>query len=912
MSSNVALRTFVAVAALTVLHLPVESGMPTKITSIEGITEYELDNGVKILLFPDPSKPTVTVNMTVFVGSRHEGYGEAGMAHLLEHMLFKGTPDHQNIPKALQDRGARFNGTTWLDRTNYYETLPASDDNLEFAIRLEADRLINSTVKAEDLASEFSVVRNEFERGENNPSRILFQKIVSAAFDWHNYGKSTIGNRADIERVPIDNLRAFYRKYYQPDNVMVVVAGRFDNETALNYVNKYFGSIERPERELPQTYTIEPDQDGERLVTLRRVGNVNLVGTLYHIPSGAHPDFVPIDVLESVLTAAPAGRLYKALVETRKAASISGGAFALHDAGMIRFMAEVAPEVPAENVLETMIDIVEGIGDTEITKDEVERARERLLKIREQSSAESANVAIELSEWAAQGDWRLYFLYRDRLEKVTVEQVQAVAKKYFLRSNRTAGLFIPTESPARVSVPPTPDLAEMIGDYKGRAVADLGEAFDVTPANIDRRTEVTELSTGLKVALLPKDTRGDTVKLQLNLRYGNLQALQNKGKAAELLGSMLMRGTEKLTRQEFQDELNKNRIQMSASGIPGVVSFNVQTTREKLPAALKLLTQAVREPAFPENELETLKQARISAYEQQKSDPSALASVTVSRAMSPYEPGDPRYVATPAEEVELTKAVSIGDIRSLYEDYVNGQVGELSVVGDFDPAEILSAFESMLGDWKQQHEFARLPRTGDVDIEGREVTIDTPDKPNATYFAGTVFPMRDDHPDYPALVIGNFVLGAGSLSSRLGNRVRQQEGLSYGVASTVRANAIDERTIFYMYAIANPANVPQLKSVMIEEAQRLLKEGVTEEELAAAKSGYLQKAEVTRTQDASLARSLANNLFVDRTMAFTGQQEEQIRDLTKAEVDAALRKYIDLKKLVIAVAADTAQIKGAE
>lgn len=223
-----------------------ESAAPEKITSIEGITEYHLENGLKVLLFPDSSRPRVTVNMTVFVGSRHEGYGETGMAHLLEHMLFKGTPTHKDIDKLMQERGARFNGTTWVDRTNYYETLPASPENLEFAIRFEADRLVNSYVKREDLVSEMTVVRNEFEMGENSPTQILSQRVVATAYEWHNYGKSTIGNRSDIERVPIDNLQAFYKKHYQPDNVMLVVAGQFDESAALQHIQKYFGAIPRP------------------------------------------------------------------------------------------------------------------------------------------------------------------------------------------------------------------------------------------------------------------------------------------------------------------------------------------------------------------------------------------------------------------------------------------------------------------------------------------------------------------------------------------------------------------------------------------------------------------------------------------------------------------------------------------
>src|SRR5215212_4491319 len=214
-----------------------------KVATVEGVTEYRLANGARVLLYPEPSRPTVTVNLTVLVGSRHEGYGEAGMAHLLEHMVFKGTPTFPQVPKALRDHGANFNGTTNVDRTNYFETMPATEENVRFGIRLEADRLVNSHVKREDLVSEMTVVRNEFERGENSPAGVLSQRIEATAFEWHNYGKSTIGNRSDIERVPIENLQAFYKKFYQPDNAVLIVAGKFDEPRALEFVEKYLGAI---------------------------------------------------------------------------------------------------------------------------------------------------------------------------------------------------------------------------------------------------------------------------------------------------------------------------------------------------------------------------------------------------------------------------------------------------------------------------------------------------------------------------------------------------------------------------------------------------------------------------------------------------------------------------------------------
>lgn len=877
-----------------------------KITSIEGITEYRLKNGVRVLLFPDSSKSTVTVNLTLFVGSRHEGYGETGMAHLLEHMLFKGTPDHPNIPKALQDRGADFNGSTWFDRTNYYETLPASDENLEFALKLEADRMVNSYVKAEDLASEMTVVRNEFERGENMPASILEQRMMAVAYEWHNYGKSTIGNRADIERVPIDRLKNFYKKFYQPDNAMVVIAGRFDPETALRYVEKYFGSLKTPDRQLETTYTEEPAQDGERSVTLQRVGDVAVVAALYHVPSAGHEDFASLEVLQNIMTLAPSGRLYKALVETKKAANVDGSVYPLHDPGVIQFQAEVAQGNDPNVVLGAMLDTIDQVVAKGVTEEEVERARQRLLKNRELSAADSTQIAVELSEWAAMGDWRLYFLRRDRLEQVTAESVQRVAAKYLTQNNRTVGVYLPTKESKRAEVPPTPDLAAVIGDYKGREDLALGEEFDVSPEAIEKRTVRTTVGSGIKAALLEKRTRGKTVIARLTLRYGNEKNLQGKQKAAEFLPTMMMRGTKNLTRQQIQDELDKNRAQLAVSGNPGEVTFVIQTKRESLPQVFDLLRQIVREPSLPESELEILKQAQLASYEKQLTDPQSLAVNAARRRITPYPKGDPRYVPTIPEQIEFVKALKRDDVANLYEEFLSGQAGEFTVVGDFSKDEVLPLVNKFLADWKSEQPYAHIPRSGKVGDTSGDLVIETPDKANATYFATLALPMRDDNPDYAPLVIGDFILGGGTLSSRLGDRVRQKDGLSYGVGSRFDALALDDRATFYMYAIANPQNMDKVKSAISEELDRLIAGGVNSNELDQAKQAYLQGKEVERTDDANLAQILENTSYANRTMKHYAELEQEVLGLTPKSVQAALKRHIDPKGLFVVTAGDFA------
>ena len=880
--------------------------MPKQIRSIEGITEYELDNGLKVLLFPDVSKPLVTVNLTVFVGSRHEGYGEAGMAHLLEHMVFKGTPDHKDIPKLLKERGARMNGTTWLDRTNYYETLPASDENLEFALRLEADRMVNSYIKGEDLESEMTVVRNEFESGENNPFRILMQRMFSGAYEWHNYGKSTIGNRADIERVPVANLKEFYKRFYQPDNAMLVVAGKFEPEKALGLIQKYFGALPRPDRKLNDTYTEEPAQDGDRLITLRRVGDVPMAGVAYHIPAGGHPDFAAVDVLTTVLSSDNGGRMYEGLVKKQRAAAVFGASFALHDPGIVMFGAQAAQGIEANDLLLGIIDTTEGTVEGGYTEKEVERAKQELLKQRELSVAESKGIAIELSDWAAQGDWRLFFLYRDRLEKVTVDDVNRVAAKYLIQNNRTAGMFEPTKEPARASIPSTPDLAEMIGDYKGREQIAQGEAFDADPLAIEGRINRTTLSSGIKVALLPKKTRGETVNLRLILRYGNLDVFKGKAPVARVMGSMMMRGTANLSRQEIKEALDRYRAELSVSGSPGELAVSLKTVRGNLAPVLELVKEILRTPSFPRDELELLKESRLASAEQRLTDPTSIASNTVQRKVSVYDADDPRYIPSLTEEIERIKSVTIEQVKELYASALAAQHGELTVAGDFSADEIIPIVDDFTKGWEADVDYKRIPAKAVENEKGDQQKVNTPDKAQATFFAAMTLPLRNDHPDYAALTLGNYILGGGALSSRLGNRVRQDEGLSYGVASSFQASAIDERSIFYIYAIVNPDNADKLNEVIHEEVNKLLKDGITEEELTSMKQGFLQDQERRRTEDATLVRLMGTHLLTGRTMQFTADFEETFSKLTVDDVNNALRSHIKPERLYVVIAGDFA------
>src|SRR5260370_28479931 len=348
------------ILAFTAFSQPLPQGA-RKITAVEGITEYALPNGFRVLLFPDSSKPNVTVNMTYLVGSSLEGYGETGMAHLLEHMLFLQTKTRKDVKQELKDHGAEMNGSASWDSTNYFETLNATDENLKFALELEAERMVNSKIEKALLDKEMTVVRNEFEMRENSPEGMLIQRALETAYTWHNYGKLPIGNRSDIENVPIHKLAAFYQKYYNPDNALLPIAGKFDEAKTLAHVAALFDPIPRPTRTLEQTYTVEPTHDAERSITLRRVGDSQGLMVVYHVPAGSHPDDAALNALAGVLGDSPSGRLYKALVDNKKAVGASMGVEDLHDPSVMMASVKLKTDQSLDEARQILLKIVEGL-----------------------------------------------------------------------------------------------------------------------------------------------------------------------------------------------------------------------------------------------------------------------------------------------------------------------------------------------------------------------------------------------------------------------------------------------------------------------------------------------------------------------------------------------------------------------
>ena len=865
----------------------------TAVTTVEGIAEYRLANGLQILLVPDAAKPTTTVNVTYRVGSRHESYGETGMAHLLEHLIFKGTPTQTNLLAEFSRRGLRANGTTSFDRTNYFASFATSDENLRWYLAWQADAMLNSRIARSDLDTEMTVVRNEMERGENDPNRVTIFQALASMYQWHNYGKSTIGARADVENVDIARLQAFYRRYYQPDNATLIVAGSFDSAKTLAWIAESFGAIARPQRVLQPTYTLDNAQDGERSVAVRRVGGAPVIYVGYHGPAASHPDFAAAEMLVQVLGSTPSGRLHKRLVPTRLAASASGFTWGLAEPGPIFFSAQLAPAQDVAKAQAEMLATLESLAAEPVTAAELERARSEWLAGWDLGFTDPERIGVALSSAISHGDWRLYFLARDQVRAVTLADVQRVATQRLLASNRTIATYLPTESPQRAPAPSQVDVAGLVKDYRGDPSVTQAEAFDPTPANLDARTQRFTLASGMKVALLPKGARGRLVNARLSMRYGDVQSLADRTSVARFTAALIDKGGAGLTREQLRDELTRLRAQVSFSAGRQSLNASIVTTRDNLPEVIALVGRLLREPAFAAEALEETRRQALVAIERDRKEPGALLANTLSRHANPYPSGDIRATPSFDELAQRVAAVTPADLRAFQRRFYSAADAEFGAAGDLDVEATRAALQAAFGDWRAPLD-GRLPFTRAPDPfvapKPQTFTLATPDKQNANLQVVLDLAIADTDPQYPALLLANHIFGAGG-ASRLWGRIREKEGLSYDVRSGIDWSAFEANSRWTASAIYAPQNRARVEAALREEIERSLQGGFTQAELDQARGGLLNFRRLARAQDAGIASALASNLYLQREFVWQQKTDDAIAALTLESVNAAWRRY---------------------
>jgi zinc protease len=867
----------------------------------QGVFAYQLANQLRVLLIPDQTKSSFLLQVVYAVGSAQESYGERGMAHLLEHLLFKGSPKHPELVKELKGRGAQYNATTFVDRTQYYESLPADDPKaLSWALEMEADRMVNAFIAKKDLDSEMSVVRNEFENNENSGELATLLRTFSTAYLWHNNGNPTIGVRSDIENVKIERLQAFYQKYYQPDQATLILSGKIEPKDALKKIQASFGKLKKPTRIVEPIYTIEPPQEGERRVLVRKPGANRLWVAAYHIPASGDVDESALEVLAPILADVPTGVLYEELVKPGLALSVQTQVMMFKDPGLFLIGVEFPKEKDPGQIEKIIDERLARLGlepDTIFTAARVSKHRERMLKQLELALHDSHALAQALVDSVSLGDYRIFFKQKQELAEVGPQDVARVFKHYFKKSNRTVGLFEPEEQPDLVKVRGRVDLGQRLAGFVAESSVEQGEDFDATPDAIEKRVKRIQLRPGLELALLSKKTRGRVVNVQGQFRMGTLESLKGKRTAAQMAGRLYQRAAKNLNEDQIKDLTTQARAQLLISGGPDTFHFALETIREKLPEALRLASRLLREAEFPEAEFEREKRAWISELQGIEKDPQGAAGLLLSRTLHPYPAGDVRASLTVDAKIAEIQALSREDVKAFYEQWVGADHAQIGIIGDFDQEEASQLLSSLLGDWHAPQKVERVPEQF-FDGNGSTQTLTLLGREGAVVLGGLTLPMNEDHPDALALQIAVKALGGSGMHSRLAARLRQKEGLSYGVYAQLRLSAFDPEGMVALSATFAPKNRAQVERALKEVLNDVRVNGLTQKEINLEVDAMGRELKQALGNDGHLLSVLLRGLETGKKVTYLSDRLVKAQKLTAEDVTNAYRKWILPEKIL--------------
>lgn len=878
------------------------------IQSSGGIEEYKMSsNGLTILLMEDHSAPVVTFMVTYHVGSRNEAIGHTGSTHLLEHMMFKGSRRFNKkrgtaIWTVLQNVGARINATTWLDRTNYFELLPS--EHLETAIAIEADRMRNAFLRDEDRQPEMTVVRNEFERGENDPFDALDKNIWATAYQAHPYHHSTIGWRSDIENVSTERLREFYNTYYWPNNATATIIGDFEKEDALKLVKKYFGRNKKSPDAIPKVYTTEPTQEGSRRLTIKRKGETGIVGVAHKSPPGLGEDTYSLQVLSKILGGGKSSRLYRTIIDKGLATGMYMWDFPFKDNGLFITYVFMTPGTEHAKVEALILDEYENIKNNGVDNEEIGRAKAQINSEMAFSRDGSYSIASALNEAIAIGDWKFYTTYSEKIAAVTAEDIKNVANKYLLEDQSTTGYFIPEIDGGGGKQKAGQNVHQPL-HYRQKAFAETTAENNMSTQqnNAPQQTAIaSQIITSSPVNGMVLKTMNtpikDVVTIKGSILGGDEFSPNDNAAVADLTANMLDEGTLNHTKFEISEKLESVGASLNFTSDKYRVRFNARCLKKDVPLVIALLGEQLRLPAFNESDLKNLIKRRVGSLQRAKENTRTQASGNFKRII--YPEGHPNYARKIDDEIAAVNKTTVEDLNAFHKD--NYGLGEMLVVavGDVDNNVFSKALQDAFGNWHRPGLTIQPPSASANDVASTIQYITMKDKTSVDMFLGVPVGIDNKHEDYYALMVGNYILG-GNFAARLMQTVRDQMGLTYGIYSSVRGVSNGNDGYWSIWGTFAP-NLLQQGKKAAEDQIKAWVAGVQDEELTAKKETITGSYKVGLATTGGLSGQILRNTERGYADSMLDEYPSIIQKLTLEEINGAIQKYIDLEKLVIVAA----------
>lgn len=914
------MKLFLSLVASTFLALnSIASALPEgieHIQTLDGIEEYQLNsNGLRLLLMPNEGLPVATVMVTYEVGSRNEVTGTTGATHILEHMMFKGTErfnssDGSDYSAQMERIGARSNATTYFDRTNYYATLPG--EYVPLAIELEADRMRNLRIREEDLASEMTVVRNEYERGENSPVRTLIKEIYATAFVAQPYGHPTIGWRSDIESTSPEKLRGFYNTFYWPENAVLTVIGSFDKEATLAAVKTFYGAVPKAPHAIPAVETTEPPQLGPRRLTIERAGQVGVVMVAFKAPEGVNADWAALSLIDQILGADKTGRLYRALEDKAKASATFTFAPQLRDPGLFMVAAYLTPEATHAETEAIMLGEIEKLIGGGVSEDELARAKSVIQANTVYGRDGPYAIADQINEAIAMGDWASYLTLPQAIQNVSAEDIQRVAAKYFVAHNSTTGWFIPKKNGTLAKLSGSahgPNYYRdpaLFGPIRNDEAADESTAITSTTLPVDLSSHMQRTTVaGIDLIAIDLPITG-VVSFVGSLAAGETLSPVDAPTLAGLTASMLDKGTQLNDRFAIAERLDTLGASIGFAASAHNLGFSGRFLREDAGSILELLAEQLRQPAFDPEVLETLKSRQTAGLLQAIDNPDYRADAQIARLL--YPQGHPNYTHAIDTLIEDLKTTTIEDIAQFHADHYGPESMCLVFAGDIDFEQLTAAVETAFEGWTGGVDYPRdLPEQLENKAQSERIYIADKTSVAVRYAQNTG--IRRNHDDYLPFMVGNYILG-GSFNSRLMQEVRKKQGLTYNIRTRHSGDILTPGN-WSLNASFSPALLDQGLAATEAVFAEWYANGVSEQEVRAALETLSGSYLVGLSTTGSVAGQVLS--FVQRGFEpqYIDEYPKRLAAITTEQVNAAIKQYLqpDQNTLVIAGSLAEAEIE---
>ena len=909
-----------------------------QIKTQDEISEYRLENGLRVILAPETSVNTVYLNLVYQVGALADPKGQSGMAHLLEHLMFKGT-EHRSAAQlidGLRQQAIRFNGTTSFHRTRYTATFDAEPAKLDYMLALEAERMASLRFDQAALQAELEVVLREIGTAQADSIGVLARDMLAHTTQNKGYGRHLLGTPAELADISSAALQKFHQDHYRPDNAVLILTGRFDAESALAAVKRHFAAVKsgpqvtrEPAMAHATTYADKPAQ-----LDITQ-GSINVVALSYPIPDADDPRHIPLSVLADIFAGEPHGRLYQALVVPGTVQGVFAIQEPLKDGGHYLFGALLGEEQSRDRALQGMIEQLEGIAQQPITAGELQRAQARALQIKDPLKntvlSDPAVLADVLSEAVAQGDWQVQLARLGQL--ADLKSVRQQSQAFLNPQQRTIGHLYakhsidpaidPETGPATdISAAPsisqhqlesrvTPLSPAWPATKEGSALAAVPlsdvAAFNTHAMDVEHSIMRSTLHNGMKIALRPLPGLSTPVQGRINLRFGDLQSLHGQRAVADLVGFMLVRGSKDLSYQQIVDSANRLGAGFYMEPNGGVLSVHFESPKQNLPELLQLIAEVLQEPAFLAPEFELVKRQRLQDLQRPIENAKQLAHLALHRYTDAYPVGDIRRRVEQDEMRDAMASLTREDARHFHQQFYGAQHGELSLSGDFDAQATQILLNDLFGGWlsKAPHHSVNTTHQAIAPVL-HQVTASAPT--NGHYLGRLYLPINSQTEDVAALYVLEHILGRHPVASRLGKRLREQEQLTYDIRSSIRVPIFGNAGWISIEGDHPPHQGRRVADIVKQEIANMAEFGLSQHELDLAKHTILSERHQALERPQSIANMLAGHLYDEVTLESWVERNHAYAGLTLEQVNAVARRYLKAADMVeISIGQNTLQ-----